>query len=85
MEILITDIDVKDIRFPTSLLADGSDAMVCSNLILFFYEMIIIHKLNQKFIINIYWKMILNYSTLILITLVHMLLLKRTKESKDMD
>lgn len=46
MEILITDIDVKDIRFPTSLLADGSDAMVCSNLILFFYEMIIIHKLN---------------------------------------
>ncbi|OAD57269.1 Mitochondrial enolase superfamily member 1 [Eufriesea mexicana] len=27
MEILITDIDVKDIRFPTSLLADGSDAM----------------------------------------------------------
>lgn len=85
MEILITDIDVKDIRFPTSLLADGSDAMVCSNLILFFYEMIIIHKLNRKFIINIYWKMILNYSTLILITLVHMLLLKRTKESKDMD
>lgn len=85
MEILITDIDVKDIRFPTSLLADGSDAMVCSNLILFFYEMIIIHKLNRKFIINIHWKMILNYSTLILITLVHMLLLKRTKESKDMD
>lgn len=85
MEILITDIDVKDIRFPTSLLADGSDAMVCSNLILFFYEMIIIHKLNRKFTINIYWKMILNYSTLILITLVHMLLLKRTKESKDMD
>lgn len=85
MEILITDIDVKDIRFPTSLLADGSDAMVCSNLILFFYEMIIIHKLIRKFIINIYWKMILNYSTLILITLVHMLLLKRTKESKDMD
>lgn len=85
MEILITDIDVKDIRFPTSLLADGSDAMVCSNLILFFYEMIIIHKLNRKFTINIHWKMILNYSTLILITLVHMLLLKRTKESKDMD
>lgn len=37
MEILITDIDVKDIRFPTSLLADGSDAMVC-NLILFFMK-----------------------------------------------
>lgn len=27
MEILITELDVKDIRFPTSLLADGSDAM----------------------------------------------------------
>ncbi|XP_053972762.1 mitochondrial enolase superfamily member 1-like [Hylaeus volcanicus] len=27
MDITITDIDVKDIRFPTSLLADGSDAM----------------------------------------------------------
>ncbi|KZC13538.1 PREDICTED: mitochondrial enolase superfamily member 1-like [Dufourea novaeangliae] len=27
MEIFITDIDVKDVRFPTSLLADGSDAM----------------------------------------------------------
>ncbi|CAL7939919.1 unnamed protein product [Xylocopa violacea] len=27
MGILITDVDVKDIRFPTSLLADGSDAM----------------------------------------------------------
>ncbi|XP_076752809.1 mitochondrial enolase superfamily member 1 isoform X1 [Xylocopa sonorina] len=27
METLITDVDVKDIRFPTSLLADGSDAM----------------------------------------------------------
>lgn len=38
MEILITDIDVKDIRFPTSLLADGSDAMVCNNLILFFMK-----------------------------------------------
>lgn len=35
MEILITDIDVKDIRFPTSLLADGSDAMVYNDLILF--------------------------------------------------
>lgn len=30
MEILITELDVKDIRFPTSLLADGSDAMVCN-------------------------------------------------------
>nr|XP_012153601.1 PREDICTED: mitochondrial enolase superfamily member 1-like isoform X2 [Megachile rotundata] len=27
MEIIITEIDVTDIRFPTSLLADGSDAM----------------------------------------------------------
>ncbi|XP_017887328.1 mitochondrial enolase superfamily member 1-like [Ceratina calcarata] len=27
MALLITDVDVKDIRFPTSLLADGSDAM----------------------------------------------------------
>ncbi|XP_076171858.1 mitochondrial enolase superfamily member 1 isoform X1 [Ptiloglossa arizonensis] len=27
MDIIITDIDVKDVRFPTSLLADGSDAM----------------------------------------------------------
>ncbi|XP_068976272.1 mitochondrial enolase superfamily member 1-like [Bombus flavifrons] len=27
MEILITEVEVKDIRFPTSLLADGSDAM----------------------------------------------------------
>ncbi|XP_043588981.1 mitochondrial enolase superfamily member 1-like isoform X2 [Bombus pyrosoma] len=27
MEILITEVEVKDVRFPTSLLADGSDAM----------------------------------------------------------
>ena len=27
-DIEITEIDVKDIRFPTSLLDDGSDAMV---------------------------------------------------------
>lgn len=35
MEILITEVEVKDVRFPTSLLADGSDAMVrgiCFNL-----------------------------------------------------
>lgn len=32
-DIEITDVDVKDIRFPTSLLSDGSDAMVKKALI----------------------------------------------------
>lgn len=33
MDISIVDVEVKDIRFPTSLKADGSDAMVNSIII----------------------------------------------------
>lgn len=41
MEIIITEIDVTDVRFPTSLLADGSDAMV-SEIYLYIFSLKVI-------------------------------------------
>lgn len=91
MDILITDVDVKDIRFPTSLLADGSDAMVrnVSNFSSLHPKnvMVLLQGISLAFhftfaIVN--YDTFLYYSTLIRIIRARTLQLKPTRESKDM-